>query len=123
MDDIEELKKLTIEHKESQHLEEALYWKWKFVISKLQIATLNKAKYALQKENMSKDAELAKLRLNLFQRGYQAIKNQEETAQHEYEELKKVLESKIGFPAEDCIIDDETFEVKRISELTKNTNT
>lgn len=99
-------------------LEPAMYWEWRCSIQKLQLAALNKKRVHLERECLSKDVEIAKHRLEAHKgKKIAPADAAEETAKHEYEALKEKLEKVLGFPPEECVIDDETFQVKHISEL------
>lgn len=118
--DLDELKKLTVEHKEKKYITEALLWEWKHQLVKVQLATINKERIKLRREAMVKDKEIMELKLKLYKTNTESAETMEKMAKDDYIKMKEKLEIHIGYPIEECIIDDETLEVKRVSELEAN---
>jgi uncharacterized membrane protein YgaE (UPF0421/DUF939 family) len=99
-------------------LNEGQYWKWRYFTCNI---FLNEVKYKeaeLRYTNMSKDMEIAKLKLELFRLSVLAnAKEKVETVKAEYLELRKEIEESLDVSLTDCAIDDYTFEVKAIVKL------
>jgi hypothetical protein len=98
-----------------KHLSEVNYWRWRFLSCNI---ILNEVKYKeseVRYSNSAKDIELAKLKLDIFKLTVMARASEKITeAKEEYIKLKNEIEAELGFNLSECLIDDNTFEVKRI---------
>lgn len=91
------------------------YWKWRHCI---EIMNHNNTKVKLGQLMMSfmdKDVEIQKLKLELYKLNrFKVLEEQAEDSKKEYEALKKEIEQEIGQSLNNCVIDDNTFEVKNL---------
>ena len=117
MEDLDELKKLTTEHNNKQYISEALLWEWKYNLNKLKLSDINRERVRLKRESMTKDKEILELKLKLFKSNIESADRLKLESKNEYEVVKEKLEKFIGFSVEECVIDDETLEVKKLSEI------
>lgn len=103
----DEVKKLTPEQ----------FWKWSNYIESMHHAETKLKCSQLMMNNMEKDVELQKLRNVVFRQ--QQVKSSEEKLslkKAEYEEIKAQIEKELGLSLNGCVIDEVTFEVKKIDE-------
>lgn len=97
------------------------YWQWRFYLKEIELKTLAKRFKNKSLESMDKDLEILRLRMMAFKASLGEDESRLSDAKINYEEFKKTLELKYGQPIDGCVIDDVTFEVKRIEE-TNGTN-
>ena len=97
-------------------LERGDYWLWRHLISEMQLAE-SKAKIKEQSYAMAdKDIEISKLKLAMYKETVKQAGLIAQDAKKAYEEYKLELEQKLGFSFNECVIDDVTFEIKKLEE-------
>lgn len=91
------------------------YLEWRLYIEKMFHSEQKVKNKKLQYSLMDKDLELAKMKLFIFK---DSIKSEEELYKEnkkQYEEFKQLLEEKHGVSFNDTVIDEVSFEVKKLS--------
>lgn len=111
------------EDKEKVYLEETLYWKWKFNLERYKSSTLNLKRANLEKELMSKNLEIQKLKLSLYKDTLLQADSSRKISEENYKSIIEELGKNLGFEFKNCIVDEETLEVKKIDELEKTNQT
>lgn len=96
-------------------LTKADYWEWRTTIEEQKTAKLELELATLKLGGMEKDIELSKLkaalyRINVITHHKEILKLRDD----EYNRIKKQLEETIGSELKDCVIDEITYEVKRM---------
>lgn len=92
------------------------YFEWYSKILEMQLAE-SKSKELDEKINsMSKDIEIQQLRLAIFKNRQSPAKEKINNSKKEYENYKVQLETNLGISLNGCVIDDITFEVKKLTE-------
>lgn len=103
------------------NLTAAEYWEWRTTISDMEVAKQKLDKTELEYKLLQKDAELHAVRLQLFLKTRKdAARNDFKQAFSEYDRLKKALEESLGQSLSGKVIDDITFEVRRLPDGTPN---
>lgn len=105
------------EHEKKQFLPESMLWEWKWNLSNMRAASMASEAAKLKRDIMAKEKEIMELRLKLFKDVLKAQDSSQSAAKQSYDEMKEKLEEFIGFPLDECVIDDETLEIKKVSEL------
>lgn len=95
-------------------LSPADYWEWRTSVTELE-----KADYELKYRQcllamMEKDVELSRLRMGIYKQEIESFKDKVSSIKKDYEVFKKKLEDKSGYSLNNCVIDDVTFEVKKL---------
>jgi len=99
------------------HLAPEQYWQWKSCIFAMWLAEQKLKNAELEAKVLSRDAELASARMQLFvAKVVESKKTSLESAKQEYDILKRELENDIGQSLNGKAIDDITFEVKTLEE-------
>ena len=94
------------------------YWKWRTAASEMNSAAIE-AKYKFQSFQMAeKDIEIAKLRNVLYKQVVQTYQDRANQSKVDYDELKAQLEVELGVSLKDAVIDDITFEIKPLEDVT-----
>lgn len=91
------------------------FWKWSSSIEAMHHAETRLKCMQLMLNNMERELEIQKLRSVIFKA--QQVKSAEEGVQlkkQHYEELKVEFEKELGMSLNGCVIDEVTFEVKKI---------
>lgn len=93
-----------------------LYWEWRCTIEELKTAKVNEKRIHLEKELKQKELEIQKLRLTMFKDIVSSARKGVTSAQNEYEKMKRKIEEQIGMSLNGCVIDDISYEVKKLEE-------
>jgi len=93
-----------------------MYWEWRCTIEELKAAKLNEKRVHLEKELKQKEIEINKLRLALFRESVSSARKGVTSAETEYEKMKQRIEDKIGMSLNNCVIDDISYEVKKLED-------
>lgn len=99
---------------ENPKLSPGLYWEWRCTMEELKFAKLNEKKVHLDRELMNKELENRKLKLALYKDIVKSARGSVENAELEYGNIKKRMEEEIGMSFENCVIDEYTYEVKKL---------
>lgn len=91
------------------------YWEWRFKIAEMQKCQEKILAAERLGEMMRKDIEIAQLKVALYKNHVEQTRINLSSAKDEYESFKKDLTTIIGFEITDCIIDEITLEVKKIT--------
>ena len=105
------------EHEKKRFLPEAMLWEWKWNRSNMKAASTTFEAAKLKREILAKEKEILELRLKLFKDVLKAQDSLQKSAKESYDSMKERLEEHIGYPLSECVIDDETLEIKKVSEL------
>ena len=92
------------------------YWEWRTTIAEMQLAERDFRIGNMQAENMTKDLEILRLKLSLFKNNLDVLSSKRDAAKKEYDDMKKKLEGQLKISLSGCVIDDITFEVKRLED-------
>lgn len=109
-------KKSTSKQKKDPKISPELYWEWRCTIEELKTAKLNEKRVHLEKELKQKEIEINKLRLALFRESVASARKGVSGAESEYEKMKQRIEEEIGMSLNGCVIDDTSYEVKKLDE-------
>jgi len=101
---------------ENKKLKPARYWEWRTCIVEMQHAETKLKVSEMQYEMMLKDHEIARLKAALFKTTLSSLKESKELAKKEYDKLKERIEKDLGISLNGCVIDDITFEIKKLEE-------
>lgn len=96
-------------------LEPKDYWEWRTTVVEMQ---LEQSLHELQIHKlalMEKDLEIGRLRIGIYKQTLEVSKAKADSARKEYDRFKKLLEEKLGSSLNDCVIDDISYEVKKLS--------
>lgn len=110
----EEIRKASYE--KVANIEPALYWEWRATIEELNTARVEEKMHMLESKLKQTEIERQKLLLKLFSQQQSSKSNKRKKAEDECKRMKERLEEQIGFSLQDCVIDDVTFEVRKLSE-------
>ena len=92
------------------------FYMWRFKLSEMQLAEEKHKNDIKLLEMMNKDAEIVKLRTALFRLGtVENSKDKHSLAKKEYEAILDHLKEQLGFELKDCVVDEITFEVKKVN--------
>lgn len=108
------IKESTPEKRSSLTAEE--YWKWRLTIEEMQHAEAKLHNIKLTAQVMERDAEIKKLQRQVFGDKIKIFEEKLADAKKEYESQKEALEKGLGFSLNNCVIDDHTFEVKKLED-------
>ena len=86
------------------------------------MAILNEKRVNLQRDLMAREIENKKLKLTLYKENLQQANTARDETDLQYQAVLDELENALGFEFKDCLVDETTLEVKKISELEKNMN-
>lgn len=92
------------------------YYKWRFSLSELKVKEINADKVALQHALMGKDQEIQKLRVAMFGRQVEDAKSAYSAAKEEYQQALKQLEEDLGVMVRGNLVDEVTFEIKKLED-------
>jgi RecG-like helicase len=95
-------------------MEPSKYWEWRCTIEELKTAKLNEKLAVYKKDLLTKELIIKQLELKNHAQIESKIYQEKIAAQKEYERFKLSLEEDLGFDLKDCVIDDITFEVKKL---------
>lgn len=101
---------------ENAKLNADMYWEWRTTVEELKSAKLNERRIHLERELLNKEIENKKMRLALFKETVTSAQSEVLKATKEYEKMKQRIEEKVGFSINNCVIDDITLEVKKLTE-------
>lgn len=104
------------EDSKSPKLRPELYWEWRCTIEELERAKLKEKSVHQEKEIKHRDMEILKLRTALFRTEVSSARQGVIKAQDEYKRMKEKIEKEIGMSLNNCVIDDISYEVKKIDE-------
>ena len=105
---------------EPKALTAAQYWEWRCTSEELKSAKLNEKRVHLEQEIRNKEIEARRLQLALFKETVKASRRAVEIAEAEYEKFRQRLEEELDIDLKDCVIDENTFEVKSVNNLHSN---
>lgn len=103
-------------NQEAPKLKPDVYWEWRCTIEELKTSKLNEKRVHLEKELKQKEIEINKLRLALFRETVASARKGVVAAEQEYEKMKQRIEDEIGMSLNGCVIDDISYEVKKLEE-------
>jgi hypothetical protein len=92
------------------------YWEWKAKVIDLQLKETKALAEHRLFEMMNKDLEIARLKTLSFKHSLHEHALNKDASKKEYEEFRKQLSEKLGFDLKDCVIDEHTFEVKKLED-------
>ena len=92
------------------------YWEWKAKVTEVQFKEAKQLAEIRQFEIMQKDLEIARLRAMAFKNALHEHKINSDQAKKEYQEFREELSKKLGFDLKDCIVDEISFEVKKLED-------
>lgn len=95
------------------------YWQWRNTITEKWLADAKLNARQLELKVMSREAEMAQMRMQLHRQAVDACVASVEAAKQVYDETKAALEAKLGFSLNGKLIDDVTFEIKEIEDDAK----
>lgn len=101
---------------ETKKLNAAQYWEWRCTMEEVKSAQLNEKRVLQDRELMNKDIEIRKLRLALHKTVQQSAHSAVDAAKKEYDRLKKQIEEELNISLDNCVIDEYTYEVKKLEE-------
>lgn len=101
---------------ENPKIRPELYWEWRCTIEELNSAKIKERSVHLEKELKQKEIEINKLRLALFRETVTSARQGAIEAQKEYEKMKQRIEEEIEMSLNGCVIDDISYEVKKIDD-------
>ena len=96
------------------------YWEWRTTFTEVEVETCKKTIVDLKLQLLQKDLELSQLRIHVYK--LTTLKAAEDGLHFTKSEADKwisTLEGRLGFKLKGCIIDDVTFEVKRLEDEPK----
>lgn len=96
-------------------LKPELYWEWRCTISEMDKAKKEFDIHFLKHEMMIKDIEIARLKTALYKANLNMYEEASNLAKKEYDSMKKRIEEEIGMSLNDTVIDDFSFEVKKLN--------
>lgn len=99
---------------EKPRLSPERYWEWRTTIEELKSAQLNLQRVNLEKDNKSLIIQTKKLEMALFGKTVEKAKSEVEAAKAEYDRFKALIEDETGTDLNNKIIDDVTFEIRKI---------
>jgi histone H3/H4 len=98
-----------------KHLTEGQYWKWRFFTCNIFLNDVKYKECETRVTNMSKDIEMAKLRLDIYKLTVLArAKEVQEQAVKEYQDLREEIGKELDLELVSCAIDEVSYEVKKI---------
>jgi len=100
----------------SKYIRPELYWEYRCTIEELKVAQLNEKRTIMERDLKRKDIELLTLKLHAFGKTVTSASSQKEVAKKELDRMRSLIESEIGMELTDCVIDDVSFEVRKIDE-------
>lgn len=103
-----------IEIESGPKLRPELYWEWRCSINEMDLAKKEKDIGQLKLESMAKDLEIARLRAGMFKQSLSSVEDKVVSTKNEYEKMKERIEKEINMSLNECVIDDITFEVKKL---------
>lgn len=92
----------------------AEYWEWRTSVTELQKADFELKYKQCLLAMMEKDADIARLRMAIYKQELVSFTDKVSSVKSDYDSYKKKLEDKLGYSLNNCVIDDVTFEVKKI---------
>lgn len=92
------------------------YWEWRTSIAEMQIAEKDLKASQLQHGLILKDIEITQLKSAIFRNSLSTFEDKKNLAKKEYEALKKSIEEKLKISLNGCVIDDVTYEVKKLED-------
>lgn len=95
------------------------YWEWRTTISEMECAKHKNVSNELRWEMMLKDIEISKLKTAIYKNTVEASRGMYDKAKEEYEAMKTKIEKDLGISLSGAVIDDTTFEVKKLEEDVK----
>ena len=96
------------------------YWEWRTTVTEVEVERLKASVAELKFQALQKDLENSQLKMQIFR--LTALKDssdQFKTVKTGADKWKESLEGRLGFKLSGCIIDDVTFEVKRLEDEPK----
>lgn len=105
---------------ENPKIKPDMYWEWRCTIEELKNAKINEKRVHLEKELKQKEIEINKLRLAVFRETVASARRSAIEAEKEYEKMKQRIEDEIGMSLNGCVIDDISYEVKKLEEEESN---
>jgi hypothetical protein len=97
-------------------LQAGSYWKWRNKIEEMKHAETKIKAAQLMNSLMEKDVEILKLRAAIYKQTIKSHEDSHADLKKQYEEIKLELETEIGGSLNNCVIDDHTFEVKKLED-------
>lgn len=95
-------------------LSEVKYWKWRLSIEEMKHARTNSDKAGLEFKMKEMEIQKNQLQLLTLKEGYRLRTTEVHGKMSEYDSIKKEIEDDLGMSLNDCVIDDLTFEVKKL---------
>lgn len=99
---------------ETPKLTPGQYWEWRCTIEEMKTAKLYLQLMEAKKSLIQRDIKILDYEGKLKLQTVNAAKQAEADAKKEYERFKGELESSLGMSFENCVIDDVTYEVKKL---------
>jgi len=92
-----------------------LYWEWRCTIAEQKSARLKHEAMVLKLQAMEREIEIMKLRAFVFKMN-EVKQSKDEVSLHdaEYDSTKKRIEEECGVELKDCVIDEITYEIKKL---------
>lgn len=90
------------------------YWEWRCTIEELKSSDLNFKRVILEQKVKELEIELRKKELAVFKEVIINASNEKDNLKKEYDVFKEKLEKEIGCSLSNCVIDDITYEIKKI---------
>lgn len=90
------------------------YWEWRFKIAEMQLAERATKIVEAQHALLQKDMEILRLNTSLFRRNIDAAEATQLANKNAYQAHRTDLEEKLGFNLTDCVIDEVTYEVRKL---------
>lgn len=101
---------------ENKRLTEHQYYKFRTLANDIIIAKMKQEYENSKKDLLAKDIEIMKLKHIIMSHQVKAMSSAITFAENCYVEFKKELEELLNISLEECVIDDYTYEVKKLKE-------
>jgi len=94
----------------------AQYWEWRCTIEEVKTAAINEKRVAQHAKILQYEIELNKLKLKLHTKEQEIAKLNRQKCEEDYKSLTSKIESELEVSLKDCVIDEYSYEVKKVSE-------
>lgn len=105
----------TLEYEATAEIDPALYWEWRATIEEMNVAKEKERCKIIENKLQLLEIEYKKSQNKLFQQSASSATNKRKEAEKECKRMKEKIEEVVGFSLENCVIDDITFEVRKLS--------
>jgi hypothetical protein len=91
------------------------YFEWRFKLAEVEKSKKDKTIFELRLALKEREIEHEKLRLSLMKTNSQHIYQNHDESTKQYEDFLNNLEKETGISIKDCIIDEYTYEIKKLN--------